>query len=297
MSSRPDVVQAIAHLQAMLPETNSPEALVAALRALFERYGDVAPRPPPEGMRVEPVDAGGVAAEWIIPADAAKDLRIVHFHGGGLAAGSRTSHRPMLAALAQHAGAPALSVDYRLGPEHVFPAAHEDCVRAFAWAAHGAKSIVASGDSIGCALAAAVCAEALATGGRAPDKLALLSPTLECVAYPERPDRDSDPLLNNAGMGMLGFHAREAEFQDPRMSPLRMADEALARFPPTLLQAGSTEFLLPDAERFFERLTRAHRRATLSIWPDMPHVWHHFLNHLPEADAALREAAAFIRAD
>lgn len=187
-------------------------------------------------------------------------------------------------------------------PEHLFPAAHEDRERAFAWArANGPKGkakadiLSLADDSIGGGLAVSVCAEAIAAGAGAdaPDTLVLFGSTLEANVIAERAERACDRLLSNAALGSLALYAGAAGTQDPRISSLRLPDDALAHFPPALIQAGAPEFLLYDSEAFARRLTAMNRRVTLSIWPDMPHIWRHFTDFLPEAKAALAEAGAF----
>lgn len=304
MNARADVTSAVEHLKSLAPGPahDTLDKAIDAIRRAMVRYGDATPRPATAGVDYVACEADGVPCEWIVPEGASEDERIVHFHGGSLVAGSPASHRSMLSLLALSAQRPVLSVDYRLAPENIYPAAHDDCRKAFAWAAmHGpgthspARRLALSGDSTGGALAAATCASAITHGERAPDCLVLIGAVLCAEVVEKRPDRGSDPLINNAALQPLALYAGETPLNHPHLSPLNYADDVLDRFPPTLLQVGAAEFLLYDSAAMAERLATLNRRALLSIWPDMPHVWHHFTTHLPEAGLALAEAGRFVR--
>lgn len=303
MTAREDVRQALAHLQAIAPgpADDTLEKVVARVRKAMIAYGDATARPPLDGVATIACDADGVPCEWIVPEGAIEDERIVHCHGGSLIGGSLVSHRPMLSLLARAARRPVLSVDYRLAPEHTYPAAHHDCQKAFAWAAengpHGrtpARRLALAGDSIGAALAAATCADAIASGLRAPDCLVLIGGVSLAYTVAARPDRESDPLVNNAAWQALALYAGQTPLEHPHLSSLNYDDAVLTHFPPVLLQVGAPEFLLYDSEALARRLAALNKRAVLSVWPDMPHVWHHFTTHLPDSVAALAEVARFI---
>jgi epsilon-lactone hydrolase len=284
------------------PGDDTLDKAIDATRRAMVRYGDATPRPALAGLEYIACDADGVPCEWIVPEGAFENERIVHIHGGSLVAGSPASHRAMLSLLARAAQRPVLCVDYRLAPENTYPAAHDDCRKALSWAAlHGphtdapARRIALSGDSSGAALAVATCAQAIASGDRTPDCLVLIGAVLLAHAVEARPDRESDPLINNAALRPLVLYAGKTSLEEPQLSPLNYDDGALSQFPPTLLQVGAPEFLLYDSVTMAKRLAALNRRAVLSVWPDMPHVWHHFTTHLPEAILALAEAARFIR--
>lgn len=303
MRAREDVKYALDHLRGLTPgpADDTLEKAIGAIRRAMLRYGDATARPPLDGIDCIPCSADGVDCEWILPGGASENERIVHIHGGGLVGGSPASHRAMLSLLAREAQRPVLSVDYRLAPENTYPAAHDDCLKAWSWAAkHGptgaspARRMALSGDSAGGALAAATCAQAIASGSRSPDCLVLIGAVLLAQQVEARSDRDSDPLVNNAGLQPLGLYAGGVSLDLPQLSPLNCTDEVLSRFPPVLLQVGAPEFLLYDSMAMAKRLAALNRRTVLSVWPDMPHVWHHFTTHLPEAGLALAEAARYI---
>jgi acetyl esterase/lipase len=304
MTMRPDIARAFQHLVSIfdMSALASQEQILAAARDAIERYGDIVPREPEADVRIQPVAIGGMAAEWLLPPGCATEQRLLFLHGGGLICGSRNSHRPTAAELARRTGFAVLNIDYRLAPEHVFPAAHDDAAAAFthlcATAPDGspapARRAFIAGNSAGANLALDVCAQGLARGDRLPDALALLTPCLDNTQNPRRPERATDPIINDRTVAPMALYAAGTPLDDPRISALFLPDAVLERFPPILIQASAAEFLLPDAQTLAGRLTGLGRRNVLSVWPDMPHDWHSFLRFLPEARAALTEAAQFL---
>ncbi|MDH2344118.1 MULTISPECIES: alpha/beta hydrolase [unclassified Bradyrhizobium] len=285
------------------------QQFVAVIRALMPRYGDVGQAPGLDGVTFAPVNAGGVAAEWVTAESVDPVRRIVYTHGGGWVGGSPTDYRPLTATLARLSGAAVLVVDYRLAPEHRFPAALDDCVGAFRWAALNGpaheqdgrqSSPVAThlslvGDSAGGNLAAATCLELAAKGERLPDRLVLIAGTLDNLSPADRGAIDDEiatpESLAAATAAYLGPNDKPSDY---RVSPVYAPRELLAKFPPTLLQASAIEALAYDSRKLAARLDEAGVRTNLSIWPELPHVWHAFLGLFPEATEALREIANFV---
>jgi epsilon-lactone hydrolase len=142
----------------------------------------------------------------------------------------------------------------------------------------------------------AACAAAITNRSRGPDCLVLIGAVALAYAVAERPDREDDQLINNAALQAIALYAGQTPLEHPHLSSLNYADAVLAQFPPVLLQVGAPEFLLFDSEKLANRLALLNRRAILSVWPDMPHLWHHFTTHLPESVAALSEVARFVDA-
>ncbi len=304
-TDRPDIARAFAHLVGLLDFSalSAMEDIVAAARAAMEKYGDVLPRTLLTGLVQQPAQIGALAGEWLFPPEAPQDTRILYLHGGGMLTGSLASHRAIAAELARQSGLAVLTIAYRLAPEHVFPAGHDDCAAAWAFiqdnGPHGAapaRQLFLAGDSAGGTLAAATCARMIAQRNRVPDALALLGPCLDNRDAPQRADSAGDPIINNAMVGGIALYAAATARDHPALSPLLLDDAVLAQFPPALLQAGSGEYLLADSQALAARLTALGRRNCLSIWPDMPHVWHLFQTLLPEARAAMAEIAAFFHA-
>ncbi len=311
IAERSDVARVFRHLAELLltpppPGTADP---IAFMRKNIERYGSLEPVAGVDGVDIQPVSAAGVPAEWLLPAEwkSGPSARLVYLHGGGWAAGSIESHRPLAASLAKQLGHPVLLVGYSLAPDRPFPAALQDCAKVLAWArtsgpdgASPTHCLGLAGDSAGGNIAAATVVKTIEEGGERPDRLLLLSASLDLSPQPGRADIVDpmvDPSLQEpAFQGILALYVQgKSTAADPLVSPLRADDETPAKFPPTLLQVRSNEFLLWDAQQFARRLVTNGVRAGLSVWPGMPHVWQLF-QFLPESAEALAEAAAFLGA-
>lgn len=309
----PELDQAFAHLAGLAASadlTGISDPLlqfVAVIRALMPRYGDVGPAPSLEGIDFVPVDAGGVPAQWVIPPGADPACRIVYIHGGGWVGGSPHDYRSMTGTLARLSRAAILVVDYRLAPEHRFPAGLNDCVTAFHWALrHGPEArnndgrelktrVSLVGDSAGGNLAAATCLELAATGTRMPDRLVLIAGTLDNQQPADRFGADDQVATAEAlAASTATYLGPGGDPSDHRVSPVRAPRALLAKFPPTLLQASAIETLAYDSRKFAALLEDAGVRVNLSIWPELPHVWHAFLGLFPEAAEALHEIADFV---
>lgn len=278
------------------------EMLAKAQRAVIECYRELNADVSLDGMRFIPASADGVAAEWAVAEGASSKRRLVYIHGGGWAAGSPAIYRPLSATLARLTGAAILMVDYRLAPEHRFPAGLDDCVKAYAWARlngpdgqESAERISIAGDSAGGNLSAATCLRIALAGWTMPHRLVLIAGTLDNVAVTERVGID-DPLCTRESLAgsTANYLAPGHDATDPLVSPVFASNELLAHFPPTLLQVSSSEALLHDSKAFAARLEAAGVRFNLSVWPDLPHVWHGTPALFEEGDEALREIAAFI---
>ncbi|MBV9982142.1 alpha/beta hydrolase [Bradyrhizobium sp.] len=233
----------------------------------------------------------------------------MYTHGGGWVGGSPRDYRALTGTLARLAGASILVVDYRLAPEHRFPSGLQDCVTAFRWAARkgtdGERSSGRSGgptmhlslvgDSAGGNLAAATCLELAARGERLPDRLVLIAGTLDNLPQADRVGIDDQIVTaESLAAGTAAYVGSNISSSDYRISPVYAPRDLLAKFPPTLLQASAIETLGHDSRKFAARLEDAGVRINLSIWPDLPHVWHAFLGLIPEATEALREIADFV---
>jgi acetyl esterase/lipase len=254
--------------------------------------------------RVVPLRIGSIAAEWLVPPSAGP-ARIVYCHGGGWVAGSLSSHRALAAELALTSGQAVLVPDYRLAPEHAFPAGLTDCSEALVFARNngpdGAKpceQLALAGDSAGGNLAAAI-ALGLSPASDVPqvDRLLLISPFLGIEpitgGFVGEPD---DPAVVSEAMGLVAqLYASQHNTAHPAISPMLADGPLLARLPTTLIQASAAETLRGQALAFAQRAWSLGRPLRLSLWPDMPHVWPVFMGKLPEADAALREAGEFLR--
>jgi acetyl esterase/lipase len=300
---RRDVALAFESLNVAPPENADQDAYIAFVRGLMDGYGGADHEAAARGIDIVSVDAGGCPATYFIPPGAANDERIVYIHGGGWIAGGPKSYKALASVLARVSGRAVLLPDYRLAPEHPFPAPLDDCIAAFEWSlANGPFSrapgtVCLAGDSAGANLAAALCVSQIGKGRNLPVRLALLCGVLD--ATPDDYTARHDPLCTpDSVLGTFALYGQgKVSANDPLVSPVRASDDVIARFPPTLIQASADEYLLANNRRMSNRMVEAGSRSVLSIWPLMPHSWHCFTDTLPEARAALKEIAQFFAHD
>ncbi len=313
---RPELEQAFQHLANVAAKINfsgttdpMQQWLTAARKHVVPRYGDVGPAISLEGVTFTPVIADGVAAEWVTAAGANLSHRILYIHGGGWMSGAPQDYRAYSATLARLSGTSILMVDYRLAPEHQFPAGLDDCVKAYRWILDNgpgsgkaglagrdtAERVSLAGDSAGGNLSAATCLRLAQGEGRMPDRLALIAGTLDNAATTERVGID-DPICTPEQLAACtaAYLPPSSNALDPLVSPVFASKELLCKFPPTLIQVSTIEALAHDNRRFAARLEDAGVRVNLSLWPELPHVWHAFLGLFPEAREALGEIADFL---
>ena len=252
----------------------------------------------PAGVTCTPVDAGGVSAEWSAADGADQNKVILYVHGGGYVMGSAGSHRDMTGRLSQAAGARVLSLNYRLAPEHPFPAPVDDAVAAYRWLlGQGiqAANIAIAGDSAGGGLALAALIAIRDAGEPLPAAGIGISPWVDMEGTGESMTTRAavDPVVQKEGLlGMAKLYLGGADPKDPLAAPLHAN---LAGLPPLLIQVGDAETLLDDATRITERAQKADVDVTLKIWDEMPHVWHLFAPILPEGQQAIEEIGAFFK--
>ena len=252
----------------------------------------------PEGVDVKEEAIGGVPAEIVTPAEHGAGT-FLYFHGGGYAIGSPVSHRHLVAALAAASNTRAVAPDYRLAPEHPFPAAVDDALASYrglidAGAAPG--SIVVGGDSAGGGLTAATLLAIRDAGLPLPAAGVCISPWADLTGEAEsyRTHADRDPLVFGEDINRWGrAYLAGADPRTPLASPLH-AD--LSGLPPLLIQVGSEEVLLDDSRGLAERCEAAGVEATLEVWDDMIHVWHWFGEYLDEAAKAVARIGEFVNA-
>jgi monoterpene epsilon-lactone hydrolase len=253
---------------------------------------------PPAGTQTIAVDAGGVAAVRIITRASRSDRHVLFLHGGAFVTGSSSLYRHLTWRLVNAARARLLSVDYRLAPEHPFPAALDDAVAAYRWLlADGAdpRQVAVMGDSAGGNLAFAMLLKLRDEGLPLPGAAVGLSPWLDlALESPSlKANAEADPMLNaDEAPKFVRYYLAGADPRMPYASPL-YGD--LSGMPPALIQVGSDEILRDDAVRMADRLRAAGCRAELEIWPRMPHVWHLFATVLPEARRAIERLGTFLQ--
>jgi acetyl esterase/lipase len=270
------------------------EAPVESIRAVMGR-GDRHFRPPRE-VAIRPEPAGPVPGEWLVPHGAPARPVFLYLHGGGWSLGWTGIYRRMVAHLALAAGVRAFATDYRLAPEHPFPAALEDSLAAYRWLVAGGVppgEIVLGGDSAGGNLTLACLLALRAAGEPLPAAAVCISPATDLATPRPSFDADRDPLLSSKlARNMMRWYAGDRDLTDPRLSP---SYGNLRGLPPLLVQAGGDELLRDDAEAFAARARAAGVDVTLAVWPGMWHVWHLFVPWLPEARRATEDVGAFVR--
>ncbi|HSE05011.1 MAG TPA: alpha/beta hydrolase [Methylomirabilota bacterium] len=282
-----------AHL-AKLPPSDS--LTTAERRAQYERAEKVFPTPPE--IKVEHVSAPVAPAEWLRPPAAAAARVVLYLHGGGYVIGSPRSHRHLAAAVAAAAGASALLLDYRLAPEHPFPAAVEDATAAYRWLLDQAVApgrIVIAGDSAGGGLTVATLLALREAGVPLPAAGVCISPwvDLTCSGATYASRAEADPIVRRASVEQMAqAYLGPTPARTPLASPL-FAD--LRGLPPLLIHVGSDEVLLDDAVQLAERAKAAGVDATLEVYDRMIHVWHWFLPMLDEAQGAVEAIGRFVR--
>jgi monoterpene epsilon-lactone hydrolase len=249
------------------------------------------------GSVTEPVDAGGVSAEWIAAPGVDSGRALFYLHGGAYCLGSITTHRAFVSRLARAGGMRALAIDYRLAPEHPFPAALEDSLAAYRWLlARGIDParIIIAGDSAGGGLALATLVALRDAGEPLPAGVVCLSPWTDLAGTGDsvQSRAGSDPMFGSADMGPTArAYAGGRDLKTPLVSPL-YAD--LRGLPPMLLQVGTDEILLDDSVRLAERAHETGVSATLTVWQGMFHVFQ-TIPFLPEAWQAIAAIGAFMR--
>lgn len=253
--------------------------------------------------RYDDEDAVFMPAEWVVPSGADPSFRLVYLHGGGYVAGSPRTHRGLVTRIAKATGCVALVPDYRLAPEHRFPAALDDARLALAHAFdHGpdgaspASRVVLAGDSAGGGLALSTLIASRDAGERLPARAATLSAWTDLAATGASIETRAaaDPMLPAVLLAGWCRHYLDAiDPAHPLASPL-YAD--LRDLPPLLLQVGDAEVLLDDSVRLAERARAAGVDATLEVFPSLFHVFQAFAGALPEGRAAIAAIATFLRA-
>jgi monoterpene epsilon-lactone hydrolase len=286
-----------AKIDAMLRQSQ-PEGppTVEAIRVRFAAL--MATMIVPDQLRTTPVTLGARPALLVEPTDGPRPGTILYFHGGSNMFGSPETALSLTGNLVARTGLRALSVDYRLAPEHPFPAGIEDALsayRALLDRGEDPSAIAFAGDSAGGGHAVTTCLAARDAGLPVPAAIVAFSPGLDYTRTGASIDAKDgiDPILTRETLRYTG--AMYLAGQDPRqplLSPATRAD--LTGFPPLLLQAGTNEVLLDDSTRLAARARAAGVDVILDITADVPHVFQTYAGVLDEADEALDRAALFL---
>ncbi|WP_261566608.1 alpha/beta hydrolase [Frankia gtarii] len=285
-------------LDVMLREAPQPSGPVPVARMREGFAAFMGSFPVPADVQRTSVELAGRPALLVEPQGDVQPGTILYFHGGSFSLGSPETAMILTANLVRRTGVRTISLDYRLAPEHPFPAAIDDCVAAFRTLLERGidpASIVFAGDSAGGGLTVTTCLAARDAGLPMPAAIAAFSPGLDHTrtGATMRTKEGIDPFFTREGMGHTGQMYLGG--QDPNqllLAPAVLAD--LTGFPPILLQVGTNELLLDDSVRLAERAREADVDVILDVTAGVPHVFQAFVGTLDEADQALDRAALFL---
>ena len=253
----------------------------------------------PKGARFQPVDAAGIKAEWMEMPPIARERVFLLLHGGGYTSGSPRTHRKLAASLSRATYARVLTPEYRLAPEHPFPAGVKDAIKIYGWLLDQgvpASNILVGGDSAGGGLTLSMLLALRDAGAQLPRAAVLMSAWTDLtVSSPSaQAHKKIDPSVTRESLRSAAkLYVGERNPADPMASPL-FADQR--GMPPMLLQVGGNEILLDDSRLLAERARAAGVAATCKIYDGMWHVHQFAAPEVPEAQAAMNDIAAFIRA-
>lgn len=252
---------------------------------------------PPNAVRREVQIEPCAHGRWVVPHGVGADAPVIlYFHGGAYRYGSFESHGELVSRLAKEAGARLLFVDYRLAPEHPFPAGVEDVVKATRWVRETAPAsrLVLAGDSAGGALCVATLLTLRDAGEPLPAGAVLLCPWVDLTARGGSLVENAqwDWALPEHFIDWAKTYTDEPKWKDPRVSP---TFANLAGLPPLLIQVGGAEMLVDQITAFAQKAVAAGVDARLTVEPDMVHDWHMLALISPVARRSISEAAAFVR--
>ena len=250
------------------------------------------------GVDVRRTDFAGMRAEWLTPQAPARGKAMLYLHGGAYVFGNCTTHRQLVSYVARACNVRALVIEYRLAPEHSFPAAIEDSLaayRALRDEGYGPGDIILGGDSAGGGLVMALLLSLRDAGEELPAGAVMLSPWLDLTASGESMTTRAkrDPWFKPPDMPIIAsYYCEEDEYRHPLVSPVYADVKGL---PPIYIQVGDDEILLSDSIRIAEKLETAGGEVTLEIWPDMFHVFQVFVHQMPESREAIDKFAPFVK--
>ncbi|MHC5797129.1 alpha/beta hydrolase [Lacisediminihabitans sp. FW035] len=296
MMLSPQLTEILKRFQREGDEVSPADFDLASLRSLIDLQAS--DQVTLDDARFESLQLGGVPAERVTTGSDQDDDVVLFFHGGAYMFGSSLGYRGLTSTLSSATDASLLSIDYRLAPEHAFPAAIVDTTSAYRAVLESgtpASRIVFAGDSAGGALVLATMLSARDAGLPMPAAGYCISAWLDLAGDGAsfRELADKDPVMTEEGAhGGAAAYLQGADVRHPWASPIH-AD--LTGLPPLLFQVGSTEMFLDDSTRTVRAAALAGVHVEMQVWPDMPHVWQRFPATLPEAAAALKSAGAFLR--
>lgn len=274
-----------------------PDVGVDELRGIFRKMAEAIA--PPSDAHFEAVEVGAVRAEWTTVAESHGEDVLLYIHGGGYVCGAPNTHRALVGRICKATGLKALSIDYRLAPEHPFPAAIEDCLSAYEWLiAQGteASRIVIVGDSAGGGLVLALLMSLRDAGKALPAAAVVLSPFSDLALTGEtlRTKAMDDPIISRKLLHFFTscYLRADEDARNPLASPLY---GNLTGLPPIFVMVGTAETLLDDSLRWVDRAKKSGGNVELVLGQEMIHAWPFFVGVFPEAAQAVDTIAAFIK--
>lgn len=254
-------------------------------------------KPLPSDVIYDEIEDFSYKAEWVIPPEEDPEKVIFYTHGGGYGMGDLISSRALIAPIAKKTGIRVFSFEYRLAPEHPFPAAFDDAKEAYEYVlgqGYSPGNIIAFGESAGGGLAVSNILRLIAEGKEAPKCLVTISPWSDLTATGQTYflNEDKDPLLRGKYLKRLAdSYVGDDSPLNPYISPaFAIYDD---RFPPTLIQAGSDEVLLDDSKLLYNAMKDGGVDVDIEIYPKMWHVFH--IWQLEESDKAITAIDEFIK--
>ncbi len=272
-----------------------PETPIETIRKDWDHlFSDVTPE---VGARSKAVDVDGIPGEQICAPDASSEGAILYLHGGGYVLGSVLSHHDVCERISRAAGYNLLAIDYRLAPEHPFPAALDDALSAYRWLLKQGLSpdrIALAGDSAGGGLCLALLLKLKQDGEPLPACAALMSPWVDMAMSGESLISNDavDPMVHKEMVEvMASSYVASDDRRNPLASPLY---GELSGLPPLMIHVGTRETLLDDSKRIAARARDAGVDVQTKIWEGQVHVFQIFASQVDEGEESIRELGAFI---
>lgn len=266
-------------------------------RCVYDQVHTAAAEAP--GVSYENIDAGGIPALWITPEDASRDHVILYMHGGAFQFGSSNGHRKLASHLAKACNCVSVSADYRLTPEHPFPAGLNDCMTVYKWLldkGYKAGNVVVAGDSCGGGLSASVPLKAIEQGLPIPGAAVSMSPWYDMNggydSYTTNAENDMISAAEGMEVNADKYLAGNTTRDDPLVSPIR-AD--LSGLPPTWISCPGHDILVDQGRLFAEKARNAGVEVVLEIHEGQQHVMEFMAGRAPEADESLKRIGEWVR--
>jgi len=292
----PDDAPAVAQMR-QAASAHKGEAMGPDVRPMFDAM--FAATPAAADVRVEPATVGGIAGFWLRPANAQLGAQILYLHGGGYVLGSAQALTHFAGQIAARIGVDAFVPEYRLAPEHPFPAAIDDAVAAYrGLVADGAERIVVVGDSAGGGLTLSllsILAAHKTKGTMQPVGAAVMSPWTDLALTGDSLETraEADPIFTRSVLqGFADMYLQGQDAKNPKASPLYAELNSLS---PIRIDVGDDELLLTDSIRYADRARAAGVEVTLSVWEGMPHVFQSSLGHFLAAEQSVDAIGGFLR--